>query len=106
MQDPRVAARLDLLKEGDELRLLANADNTVNPRAIHIADGGGIPVGWVPDLLLDYIHELAASNSYNLRVQHINGPGVPSHLRLLVRVSGYVPTGFEPFLPEIWGPVD
>lgn len=104
-KDPSVAERLGRLREGDELTLVPEPSNKVNAQAIHTADGQGVPLGWVPDLLLAYAHTVRHTGPYSVRVRHINGPEAPIHLRLLVRLDGSVPIGFEPFGVDVWGPV-
>lgn len=77
--------------------------NPVNPRAMCVTSGS-VRLGWVPDLLLDYIHEVMAGSDAEVTVQHVNGPGAPPHLRLLVRFSGYVEPSYRPFSGPMWEP--
>jgi hypothetical protein len=103
--NPGVDERLARLRPGDELTLVADSANKVNSAAIYAADRDHVPLGWVPDLLLPYVNAVRASGPCEVRVQHINGPEAPIHLRLLVRLEGMVPVGFEPFGHDVWGPV-
>ena len=51
--------RIDSLKRGDELALLAEPDNLADPMALLVTSDGQ-PLGWVPHPLLDFVHVLAA----------------------------------------------
>src|SRR5262249_14896172 len=103
--NPDVGRRLVALREGDLLLLIPESMNEINPRAIYTADHERVPLGWVPDLLLDYLHTVCETGPYEVRVQHVNGPEAPVHLRLLARLSGSVPTGYEPFSGSTWEPL-
>jgi len=35
-------------------------------------------------------------------VEHVNGPEAPAHLRLLVRLDGSAPGGYEPMSGPEW----
>jgi hypothetical protein len=97
--------RLRSLRKGDRLALVPEPTNPVNPRAIHTVDRQSVPLGWVPDLLLDYVHTVTGTGPHELVVQHVNGPEAPIHLRLLVRLTGSVPAGYKAFSGAAWGPV-
>jgi hypothetical protein len=101
-----IDVRLSALRRGDHLALVPEPTNPVNPRAIHTVDGERIALGWVPDLLLDYVHTVTDHGPYALVVQHVNGPEAPAHLRLLVRLTGTVPAGFRAFSGPMWEPVE
>jgi len=102
---PNVEERLTTLRSGDRLLLKSDPTNEFNSRAIHTADSQNVPLGWVPDLLLDYAHAVRDAGDDRLQVQHINGPNAPVHLRLLVELTGRVSPGFRPFSGGRWGPV-
>ena len=104
-QDPSVDARLSALRQGDELMLVPDVSNPFNGAAIHVADGRLAQLGWVPDLLLDYVHIVHGSGPSEIRVEHVNGPEAPAHLRLLVRLAGTVPLGYMPFVGRSWEPL-
>lgn len=97
--------RLRSLRKGDRLTLAPEPTNPVNSRAILTVDQARIPLGWVPDLLLDYVHTVADTGLYDLVVQHVNGPAAPIHLRLLVRLTGRVPVDYRAFAGSTWDPV-
>lgn len=46
------------IRRGDHLAMAADHDNEVNPRAIFIDTLDGKPVSWVPDYLVNTVHEL------------------------------------------------
>jgi hypothetical protein len=77
-------------------------DNVVNPETLLTSTGGGDLLGWVPDLLLDYVHTLRQSSPVTLRVKHTNGPDVAYQFRLIACIEGRVPAGYQPFAGPGW----
>ncbi len=100
--DMRVSASLDALSKGAQLRLIRESDNEVNPRAVLVADSGEVGLGYFPDLLLGYLDQLRESGDVSIVVARNNGPKAPPHLRLLVEISGFAGSGFEPFSGQKW----
>jgi hypothetical protein len=84
------------LGAGDPLTLQAEPRNPSNPEAMLVCTTQGDPLGWVPDALLHLAHEIAKGN-YQLTVVRVNGADWPSHLRVIVRLTGAVSPGFVPF---------
>lgn len=75
------------LKSGARLALRDEPDNPYNPRALLIDVEDGQPVGWVPDWLVDDVHDLrAAGSDLDLVVEQAN-PDAPDHLKLLCRLT-------------------
>lgn len=102
-RNPSVQHQIEGLSKGDSLQLVPEPDNVVNPRALLTATDGGDLLGWVPDLLLDYVHTLRESaRPLELHVEHTNGSDVPYHFRLIARVEGHVPSGYRPFAGPGW----
>lgn len=93
--------RISTLHDGDPLALRSDSANQVNPDAVHVALTGadGVPVGWVPNVLLDYVHHLAGVRAAAVRV---NGPEAGPRLRLLVQVDGQTAPGWSPFNGPEW----
>jgi hypothetical protein len=79
---------LDRIGVGDELLLVLEPDNPVNPRAIVVATPDGVRLGWVPDLLVDYVEALRAGGEVRVRILRVNGPTVPPQDRLVVELYG------------------
>lgn len=100
--NPSVQQRIQNLHKGGPLQLVPQPENEVNSRALLISTEGGDILGWVPDLLLDYVYTLQESGPVELRVEHTNGPNVPYHFRLIARVEGRVPAGYQPFAGPGW----
>lgn len=103
--DPTAEERFNRLRDGDPLVLLDQPENSWNHRAILVSERDRQPLGWVPDLLLDYVHTVKSEGEPSLVVERINGPEVPPHLRLLVRLDGRVPPGYRPFTGSKWEPL-
>lgn len=99
-----VESRLRQLRPGAPLALTLDPVNAFNPRAIQVTRGG-LKLGWVPDVLLDYVHTVRRSGPFSLSAQHVNGPDAPVHLRLLVKLAGTVPAGHVPFSGRTWAEI-
>ena len=95
------------LRSGDVLTLVDEPNNEVNPRAILIAIPEGTCVGWVPDYLVDTVHELrdlASEQAVSITAERVNPPDVAPNMRLICRLTAPWPDNFEPlsepdFLP-------
>jgi HIRAN domain len=90
------------LVAGQSLELRSDPANPVNPHAVHVCTVAGRPLGYVPDLLLEHIRRTETTGPTRLSVEHVNGPEAPPHLRLLVRLEGRVPPGYEPMTGPGW----
>ncbi|MEO1061941.1 MAG: DNA-binding protein [Actinomycetota bacterium] len=87
-----------LLNAGDQLELVPEPANTVNPRAMLINTATGDSVGYAPDYLLDTIHDLRHDDPTAVRVivEHANPPSSAPHMRLLCRLTAPWPEGYQP----------
>lgn len=99
---PGASERLLRLRVGDRLDLVNEPSNTVNARAILTTDSEHGSLGYVPDMLLDYVHTVRDTGPVSVAVAHVNGPEAPSHLRLLGRFEGRAPLGYRPFSGAGW----
>ena len=100
----QVNAALGSLRPGDPLHLAPDPGNRFNRLAIMVI-GSSVPVGWVPDLLLEDLQRLIGRAAVTARVEHVNGSDAPVHLRLLVRLTA-IPAGeFRFFTGERWEPL-
>lgn len=104
-QDAAVERALRHLRPGNLLALQDEPANPVNPRAVDIADGAGTVLGWVPDLLLDFVHDMRSRAPVSVSVEHVNERHAPSHLRLLVRLDGRTDPAVAPFSGPDWEPI-
>lgn len=89
------------LKAGDRMDLKDDSTNVANPRALLLAATDGAPVGWVPDLLVDYAHQVRSGGGFAELLRN-NGPTAPWHARLMVRLSGRVASGTALFTGGVW----
>ncbi|WP_324666996.1 Putative restriction endonuclease, HIRAN domain-containing protein [Mycobacterium canetti] len=96
----RTEAIVNSLRAGDRLTLMDDSTNEANPRALLLETPDGAPVGWVPDLLVDYAHQVRSGGGSAELLQN-NGPAAPWHARLLVRLSGRVAPGTALFTGEL-----
>jgi HIRAN domain len=91
------AARIGQLRPGDHLHLRPEPDNEFNPRAVLVTADDDQVLGWVPDLLADYVQHALSMDTPAVRVSKVNGTDTPPNLRLLVKLSGLLPPGYHPF---------
>lgn len=88
---------------GEGLVLRDEPDNPVNPAAVLVCSAAGRRLGYVPDLLIDYLNVIRSSgHPMTLAVEHVNGAEAPPHLRLLVRLDGATPVGYRPMTGGSW----
>jgi hypothetical protein len=93
------------LRAGDRLTLTDDSTNEANPRALLLEATDGARVGWIPDLLVEYAHQVRSGGGYVELLQN-NGPAAPLHTRLLVRMSGQVAPGTAMFTGGVWPALD
>jgi len=89
------------LRPGDPLALVSQPKNPANDLAV-VVTGMSVPLGWVPDLLLEDLHELLKRASVTVTVEHVNGPDAPWHLRVLARLRATSAGSFRFFAGERW----
>jgi hypothetical protein len=102
--DETLEGALGKLKVGDELGLAQEPGNPKNPMAVMVIAPSLVPVGWVPNLLLEDLDRLQTQAQVDVRVVHVNGPDAPSHLRLLARFTAPV-ADFRFFTGPGWEPL-
>jgi hypothetical protein len=95
---PGAAEAIGHLHEGDQLALRDDPSNEWNPRALLLLRDG-TRVAYLPDYLVEVVHELRQLNGEQpaVTVEHVNGPEVAPHLRLLCRLDAPWPKGWRPF---------
>jgi hypothetical protein len=101
----QVEAALANLRDGDELAIIPEPGNEKNPQAIVVTGAPLVPVGWVPDLIVQDLHRLMERARVRVTVDHVNGPDAPPHLRLLARLRASPARGFRFFTGERWEPL-
>lgn len=93
--------RLPPLVRGREVELVPEPTNPKNPLAVQVVVDGAA-IGWVPDLLLDYVRGVREAGSVRAVVQHVDGPEAPPHLRVLLRLEGSLSNGHRPMVGADW----
>lgn len=84
---PGAEERLHAMRAGHRPLLRDEPRDPVNSRAILIDAEEGMPVGHVPDWLLDDVHPVrAAATSFDAIAERVN-PDAPAHLRLVCRIE-------------------
>jgi hypothetical protein len=99
---PGAEDRIEHLTHGETLYLLDEPSNSKNSRAVLVTASGGDRIGWVPDLLLDYVHTVRNHGPVYVKVERANGRDAPPHMRLLVSFAGTAPVGYQPFTGPGW----
>ncbi|HUP68220.1 MAG TPA: hypothetical protein VM142_00220 [Acidimicrobiales bacterium] len=104
---PGAADAVAALAVGDRLVLAEERDNAFNPRAILVRVSDGRQVGWLPDYLVEYLHELGQLIGEHpvVTVEHVNDITVATHLRLLCRLRAPWPAGYVPFADATFQPL-
>ena len=96
------------LNVGDRLVLVDDPDNKVNRLAIHIDTTLGEPIGWIPNYLVNTVHDLhdlVGDNAVAITVEHVNPPEVAPYMRLICRLSAPWPNSYEPFSGPEFQPI-
>jgi hypothetical protein len=97
-----VESALATLSPGDRLDIARQPENKWNPLALMVLAQSVTPVGWVPNLLLDDMHQLMGRTEVAVTVAHVNGPDAPWHLRLLARLTARDAADFRFFTGRKW----
>lgn len=100
-QIDQVLARLE---PAAPLDLEPEPTNAGNHEAILVV-ALGVPVGYVPDLLVHDLHRLREVAEVRASVIRVNGPDAPSHLRVLAQLDAEGAEGFAFFQGEDWLPL-
>lgn len=95
------------LAVGDQLAVVDQPDNQFNPRAMVMRVSDGRHIGWIPDYLVEHIHELLQLNDSEpvVTVEHVNEASVAAHLRLLCRLRAPWPEMYVPFADAAFQPL-
>lgn len=97
--------RISSLSPDERLLLVDDRDNHESERALLVTATDHVPLGWVPDPLLDYVHAVRSDATHTLRVVRANGPSVGPHLRLLARIEGPINSADWSSVTAAWQPV-
>ena len=81
------------LRSGDQLTVVDDEANEANPDALLLTVAGD-PIGWIPDLLIEYARQVVKSGG-TVTVLQNNGVDAPWHMRFLVRLAGRAAPGWS-----------
>ncbi len=94
------------MQVGDRLELVDEPENPVNRRAVLLHTRTGRNVGYVPDYLVETIHELRDLDApIEVTAEHVNLDTSPPHMRLLCRLRAPWPDGYEPLSGPEYQPI-
>lgn len=95
------------LQPGDDLQLIPDRENPVNPQALLLRSNWGGTLGYVPDYLVNFLNDMVGlcHGDLGIAVEHVNPPDTPGHLRLLCRVETCVLERYEPFSEPSFRPL-
>lgn len=102
------AEAVTAVQPGDLLTLVDNPDNPRNPLAILLAIPEGKPVGWVPNYLVDTVHELrnrTGEEALSITAEHVNPSDVAPSMRLICRLTAPWPEGYAPLSGSEFQPI-
>lgn len=93
------AEAVDRLHIGQALTIVDEPDNPVNARALLLTGSDQVPIGWVPEYVVEHFHELRDWNSADptVTVEHVNGPEVAPQMRVLCLATAPWPESYRPF---------
>lgn len=95
---------LAALQAGDELALVPEPGNTVNDKAIVLATGSGVPLGYVPDVFTEDLSKLPHEN-IRCSAEVVNDASAPWHMRMVAKLVCEVPENFAFFSSPVWQPL-
>jgi len=95
-------ARIGRLHPGEVLSVRPQPDNPFNKRAVLVTADDEQVLGWVPDVLAEYVQHILTVAPPAVRVRQVNSDDTPPNLRLLVDLSGHVSVGYRPFAGPEW----
>jgi hypothetical protein len=101
----QVERQLATLRPGDELRVWDEPTNPNNSLAILTITRNNMPLGWVPNLLVEELHSVPNHQLATVTALAVNGAEAGWHLRLLAHLSVVAPEDFEVFAGDEWQPV-
>ena len=94
------------MQAGDGLELVDEPANPVNRRAVLLNTRTGRSVGYVPNYLVETIHELRDLGSdVSVTAEHVNPGTAPPHMRLLCRLRAPWPDGYKPLSGPEYQPI-
>ncbi len=96
------------VRTDDFLALVDDPDNEMNPQAIRVVTREHKPVGWVPEYLLNTVHELrerTGENAISVTVQHVNLDDASPSMRLICRLTAPWPDDYQPFSGPEFQPI-
>lgn len=98
--------RIAALQRGDCLDLQGDPQNPADQLAIQVHTGPQGMIGFVPNTLLEDLHELRKRGSTPItKVERINVDPAPAQLRLLCRLEVPAVSGYAPFSSERYQPI-
>ena len=105
---PGASQAIAALQVGDPLALDDDSENEYNPRAIFINTLQLQPVGWVPDYLVNTVHDLrdlTGEEAVSVTAEHINPPDVSPSMRLICRLTAPWPDRYQPLDDPAFQPI-
>jgi hypothetical protein len=103
---PTTEERIAKLAEGEQLFLMPDPQNVVDPSAIAVRTNDNHLIGYLPAYLTSDLWKLQGHcPSTDLYVARVNPPPAEAHHRLLCRIVSCWPAGFQPFADEAFQPI-
>jgi hypothetical protein len=106
MPHPTAEARIARLTVGEQLFVMLDLQNPVDPKAIAVRTADNVLIGYLPAYLATDLLRLQESCTYlHVLVERVNPPPAEVHHRLLCKVISCWPEGFRPFDADAFRPM-
>jgi len=106
MPRPATEERVAKLVPGEQMYLMPDPQNPVDPRAVAVRTTDNFMIGYIPSYLTTDLRLLKDDcRDLKLYVGRINPPPAEAHHRLLCRVVSCWPPGFRPFDTDAFQPI-
>lgn len=106
MVQPLVEERVARLQVGEQLFVMPDPQNLVDPNAIAVRTADNVMIGYLPAYLTTDLRLLQNDCKYlHVHVERVNPPPAEVHHRLLCKIVSCWPEGFRPFDTQEFQPV-
>ena len=103
---PASQERIESLRPGERLFLMADCQNPVDPAAIALRTADQVLIGYLPRYLLADAHRLCDEcEFFEVMVERVNSRPAPVQQRVLCRLEACWPPDFVPFASDRYQPL-
>ena len=107
MPQPSTEERIGRLQQGEQLSVMPDPQNAVDPKAIAVRTDDNFMIGYIPAYLTTDLRLLQNDCKYlHVYVERVNPPPAEAHHRLLCKIVSCWPDGFRPFDTQEFQPIN